>query len=105
MHILVNVTSVDPDIPCDNSCCLSAGEHEFITRDSYAAYEFAIERQGAFIDRQVKIGNYIQKADATDALVEKLQAGLKKSPFAKRGIKDGYDKAMRAAERRKKAAE
>jgi hypothetical protein len=30
-------------------------------------------------------------------------ARLKKSPFAKRGIKDDYDAAVRAEERRKKA--
>jgi hypothetical protein len=62
-----------------------------------------MQRQGVFVDHQVEIGNYIQKEDATGALVEKIRAGLKKSPFAKRRIKDDYDKTIRAAERRKKA--
>jgi len=38
-------------------------------------------------------------------LVEKICAGLKKSPFAKRRIKDDYDATLRAIARRKKAAE
>jgi hypothetical protein len=104
MHILANITSVDPDIPHDKSCCLVAGEHAFVNRDSYVAYEFAMARQGTHIDKQVQIGNYIQKEDASAELVEKLRTGLKKSPFAKRGIKDDFDKAARAEERRKKAA-
>jgi hypothetical protein len=37
-------------------------------------------------------------------LVEKIHTGLKKSPFAKRGIKDEFDKGVRAEDRRKKAA-
>lgn len=104
MHILANITSVDPDISHDKSCCLSAGEHAFVNHDSYVAYEFAMQRHGAYIDKQVQVGNYIQKDDASAALVEKIRGGLKKSPFAKRGIKDDYDAAVRAEERRKKAA-
>ena len=77
----------------------------FITNDSYVAYEFAMQRLGAFVDRQVEVGNYIQKADASEELVEKICAGLKKSPFAKRRIKDDYDATLRAIARRKKAAE
>jgi hypothetical protein len=64
-----------------------------------------MHRQGTFVDRQVKVGNYIQKADASDELVERICAGLKKSPFKKRGIKDDYDATLRAVARRKKAAE
>jgi hypothetical protein len=77
MHILANITSIDPDIPHDKSCCLTAGEHAFVKHDSYVAYEFAMQRQGAHIDKQVQIGSYIQKEDASDALVEKIRVGLK----------------------------
>jgi hypothetical protein len=103
MHILANITSIDPDIPHDKSCCLAVGEHPFVKHDSYIAYEFAMVRQGLHVDRQVQIGNYIQKEDATDALVEKIRTGLKKSQFAKRGIKDDFDKAVRVEEKRKKS--
>ncbi len=104
MPILVNVTSVDPEISYDKSCSISAGEHEFITHDSCTAYEFAMQRKGVFVDHRVEIGNYIQKGDATNELVEKLRTELKKSTFAKRGIKDDYDAALRAEERRRKTS-
>lgn len=105
MHVLANITSIDPDIPHDPSCKLVAGEHPFVKHDSYVAYEHAIVRQGLHIDKQAQIGAYIQKEDASDALVEKMRAGLKKSQFVKRGIKDDFDKAVRAEEKRKKPTE
>ncbi len=105
MHVLANITSIDPDIPYDKSCCLAAGEHPFVKYDSYIAYEFAVVRQGLHVDKQVQLGNYIQKDDADGALVEKIRIGLKKSPFAKRGLKDDFDKAVRAEEKRNKATQ
>lgn len=105
MHVMANITSIDPDILHDKSCCLAAGEHPFIKHDSYVAYEFAMVRQGSHVDKQAELGVYVQKEDASDELVEKIRAALKKSPFAKRGIKDDFDKAVRAEEKRKKAAQ
>lgn len=69
------------------------------------AFEFAMVRLGSHIDKQVQIGNYIQKDDASDALVERMRVGLKKSPFPKRGIKDDLDKAVRAEGKRKKTGQ
>jgi hypothetical protein len=105
MYVLANITSIDPAISHDKSCCVASGEHPFVKHDSYVAYEFAMVRHGALVDKQVQLGVYIQKENASDALVEKMRAGLKKSPFAKRGLKDDYDKAVRAEEKRKKAAQ
>lgn len=105
MHVMANITSIDPDIPYDKSCCLAADEHPFVKHDSYVAYEFAMVRHGSHVDKQMELDVYIQKENASDELVEKIRAGLKKSPFAKRGIKDDFDKGVRAEEKRKKAAQ
>jgi hypothetical protein len=107
MHVLINVSSVDPDVPHDGTCILEPGEHEFIKQKSYAAYEFAIERHKNFIADKIKRGIYIPRKNAAPELVSKICDGIKKSAFTKRGIKDGYDKAVRSVQKRtaKKSAE
>ena len=65
MHILLNVTSIDPDIAHDPTCCLEPGEHKFIKHRSYIAYGFAMQRHKNFVDQQVKIGNYISQDNAS----------------------------------------
>jgi hypothetical protein len=64
---------------------------------------FAIQRHKNFIDDKAKKRVYKKHKDATSALVAKISAGVKKSPFTKRGIKDGYDACQRAAAKRNKA--
>jgi len=102
MHILVNVTSIDPDIVHDETCELDVGDHPFIKKPSYAAYEFAIERHKNLVDRHAKLKVYKPHTNASDALVSKICEGIKKSKFTPRGIKDGYDGSLRAVAKRAK---
>jgi hypothetical protein len=102
MHILVNVSSVDATFPHDQTCLLNEGDHDFIMRPSYVAYEFAVQRHKNFIDDKAKKKVYKKHKDASPKLVTKICCGIKKSPFTKRAIKDGYDSTLRAVERRKK---
>jgi hypothetical protein len=102
MHILISISSVDPDIPHDATCGFDGGEHEFIKHLSYAAYEFAIQRHKNFIDDKAKKKVYIKHKEASLELVSKICDGIKKSPFTKRAIKDGYDASLRAAAQRQK---
>jgi hypothetical protein len=102
MHVLVNVTSIKPNIAHDETCPLEKGEHSFIEHPSYIAYGFAIERHKKHIDDNAKVSLWIQKEDASEKLLAKICEGIKKSRFTKRGIKDAYDKCVQAAERRKK---
>jgi hypothetical protein len=102
MHILVGISSVDPDIPCDKTCLLVAGDHPFITHDSYATYEFAMHRHKTFVDNAAQKRVYTQHKNASVALVDKICEGIKKSAFTKRSIKDGYDASLRAVARRQK---
>ena len=104
MHILINVSSIDPDIPYDTTCCLEAGVHRFIRHPSYVAYKFAIQRHKNFVDQQVQNGAYRPHDNASGELVTKICEGIKKSNFTKRGIRDDYNAALRAVARRKKAA-
>jgi hypothetical protein len=60
------------------------------------------ENQSNFVDDRVKRKIYIRHDDAKPELVAKICDGIKKSPFTKRAIKDGYDAALRAAAKRKK---
>ncbi len=75
MHILVGVSSIDPDIPHDDTCVFKGGEHEFIKHPSFATYEFAIQRHKNFIDDKAKKRVYKRHKDATSALVAKISAG------------------------------
>jgi len=102
MHILVNITSVDPEIPHDETCETNVGDHPFITKASYVAYEYAIERHKNFVDRQAKLKIYKAHKPASDALIAKICAGIKKSKFTPRAVKDCYDATVRAAARRSK---
>lgn len=102
MHILINVTSIDPHIPYDDTCELRTGDHPFIKKPSYVAYGFAIERHKNFVDRQVKLRIYKPQEHASDDLVSKICEGIKKSKFTPRGIKDGYDRSLRAVAKRER---
>lgn len=102
MHLLINLTSIDPDIPHDETCELNVGDHPFITKASHAAYDHAIERHKNFVDRQAKLKVYKAHKPASDGLVAKICDGIKKSKFTPRGIKDCYDAALRAVAKRNK---
>jgi hypothetical protein len=103
MHILVSITSIDPDIPHDKTCVFDGGEHEFITHPSYAAYGFAIQRHKNFINDKAKRRVFKKHKDAKPEVVSKICDGIKKSPFTKRAIKDDYDASLRAVARRQRA--
>ena len=83
MHVLVSVSSIDPDLPYDTTCKIEAGEHEFIKHPSFAAYDFAIHRHKNHVDEKTKKKVYKQHKDAGTGLVSKIADGVKKSPFTK----------------------
>ena len=102
MHIFINISSIDPDLPHDDTCVFDGGEHEFIKRASYTAYEFAMQRHKNFVDDKAKKRVYLKGKDASPIFVSKICDGVKKSPFTKRAIKDGYDASLRFAAQRQK---
>ncbi|WP_143279756.1 hypothetical protein [Bradyrhizobium diazoefficiens] len=102
MHILANITSVDPDILHDDTCEVSVGDHPFVTKESYVAYEYAIERHKNFVDRQAQLKVYKPHKAASTALVDRICEGIKKSKFTPRAVKDCYDATVRAAAKKNK---
>jgi hypothetical protein len=102
MHILINITSIDPEIIYDETCKIDIGDHPFVTKASYVAYEYAIERHKNFVDRQAKLHVYRANKPASAALVTKICDGIKKSKFTPRAVKDCYDATIRAAAKRNK---
>ena len=81
---------------------MDVGDHPFITKASYVAYEHAIERHKNFVDRQAKLKVYKAHKPASNQLLAKICDGIKKSKFTPRGVKDCYDATLRAATRRNK---
>lgn len=80
MHILVNLSTIDPDIPHDSTCEFKGGEHGFIKKASYAVYDFAIQRHKNFIDGKASKGIYKKHKHVNPAVVAKIAAGVKQSP-------------------------
>jgi hypothetical protein len=67
------------------------------------AYEFATEMHKNRIDGSIARSIFQPKKAATAELISKICDGPKRR-FTKRGIKDAYDRCLRTAARRERAA-
>lgn len=88
--VLVPICSVRNEFH-DGTCVLSAGEHSFLRHESYVEYAHGRTEFAAVIEDRVKKGFFVPKEDASDALFQKILAGVFKSkrtkPFLRSDIK------------------
>ncbi|EQD77028.1 hypothetical protein B1B_01297 [mine drainage metagenome] len=92
-HVLMApVCSVDPDPKAfrDDTCLLAAGDHPFIKHDSYIAYAKCRVVAASDLVKHTESGYVIEKKPASDALVARIVAGLRKSKFTKPFARDFY---------------
>lgn len=90
--LIVNLTSIKPEIPYDNSCVLNIGDHSFIKHPSYVLYRSA-EIYG--VDNTIsKIkNNEIRVLEhCSDEVFSQVINGFKISKHVKKHIKDHFDK-------------
>jgi hypothetical protein len=86
LHLVATVSSIKPGMKHDPTCKIAAREHEFITLDSFVMYGLLGQMPKANIERLVAKGYYVQKADVSDDLCDRICDGVEKSDFTKRGM-------------------
>lgn len=80
-HLLVNVTTIRPNIKHDPTCELKSGDHPFIKQDSYVEYRRAEIKAAAWLTKMVDGFVYRPNTDVTDTLLQLIRDGFEDSPF------------------------
>ena len=90
MVITACICTIRREIYHDRSCILRAGCHEFISRESYAAYNFAEFRHNKHIKKMIDKNYYVKKPPASKDVVEALWAGFQKTEEAPDAIRNAF---------------
>ncbi|PKH01814.1 hypothetical protein CXF72_14740 [Psychromonas sp. MB-3u-54] len=90
--LLVNISSIKPDTPYDNTCVLEMNDHPFIVKPSFVYYKMAELYSVAGIQQQVLEGNYSVKEDCNDLVFNRILNGFTVSEDVKRKVLKFYQK-------------
>lgn len=90
--LAVNITSVNSALEYDASCVLQAGEHPFITHESYVYYKKADLFSADRMEQAINDGAYQVDHDFTDATFVKILKGFEISPEIPYKIQRFYEK-------------
>jgi hypothetical protein len=90
--LLVNISSIKPNAPYDNTCVLECGDHPFIITPSFVYYKMAELYSVAGIQQQVLEGNYSVKEDCGDIVFGRILNGFTVSEDVKRKVLKFYTK-------------
>lgn len=85
--IMVSVTSIKPDYPYDPACVIKAGEHPFVTHDSYVYYRDPRIESVAHVQAMVDQAVWQSKEPCSPELLERIRTGLMSSTRVPRYIK------------------
>ncbi|ACM27542.1 conserved hypothetical protein [Rhizobium rhizogenes K84] len=72
---------------CDGTCILEIGEHEFLTKRSYAFYRQSRIESVMTLDNGLNTGVFIPKANMEHAVFVRIVGGICASPQTSRKIK------------------
>jgi hypothetical protein len=86
--VLVNVSTVRPEIPYDNTSVLAAGCHPFVTAESYVRYQDARLYRASELSKLVAQGLFTPHHPVAAQLLATIKAGLNSSPRTKRAFKN-----------------
>lgn len=86
--VLVNFTSVKPGAPIDPACIVEAGQHSFLTHDSYIAYRYAEIRPVFDVEKMVSDQVWRPAASCNNDLLQRIVDGFSASERVKRFIRD-----------------
>lgn len=90
--LLVNISTVDPDLETDSACILQAGDHPFIRHNSYVYYRKADIFGVDSVSRNVAEGNFIAHAPCTDDIFQRILDGFAISEEVKPKIRSFYER-------------
>uniref|UniRef100_UPI0040477DD7 hypothetical protein n=1 Tax=Rheinheimera sp. TaxID=1869214 RepID=UPI0040477DD7 len=89
--LLVNISSVDPDLYVDSTCILQPGDHPFIRHESFVYYKHAELYSPDRITDEVLKGNYDVHQPCTDELMQRILDGFAGSREIKRYVQRFYE--------------
>lgn len=90
MVLLVPFCTVPPSGKHDSACIVQAGEHSFITHESYMDYRSSRADPISHIRAQIADGLFKAHGPVTAPLLHKIQHGLSISTRVPRHIKDDF---------------
>jgi hypothetical protein len=85
--LLVCICTIPSSQIYDGSCTLFPGEHPFVVKDSYVAYNFAQISKAEHVEKQVAGGKFIAKAPVDEKYFQYILEGLAESPRASLKVK------------------
>lgn len=85
--IMVSVTSVKPESPHDPACIINAGEHPFITHESYVYYREPRIEPVAHVQSMVANSVWRSHEPCSPELLARIRSGLLSSRRVPRHIK------------------
>lgn len=86
-HLLLNVSTIYDGVFHDPTCEIEIGEHPFVVRRSYVAYQYAQIQSSARLAQMVAGWVYKIHKPASQELTDKMLAGVTDSPFTPRYVK------------------
>jgi hypothetical protein len=86
--LLVSISSCRPG--CDTTCRLFVGDHPFVKRDSFIAYDLARIEGADGLMRGVKNGLLHPREAIDTAIFARICHGITESPFTKPSIRAYY---------------
>lgn len=85
--LAVNVSSIREKGTYDGTCVLRAGDHPFITHDSYIRYKDAVVMRVEKLISAVNSGEITVMENVSDEVFGRILAGFEKSEYTKTNIK------------------
>ncbi|RMP24919.1 hypothetical protein ALQ25_101756 [Pseudomonas coronafaciens pv. atropurpurea] len=85
--LVVNISSVKPNIYHDPTCVLDVGCHDFVKRPSWVVYEGATVMDVARIDSQILTRDISTDDPVTEAVFAQVRMGFDGSPQVKPKIR------------------
>lgn len=90
--IMVNISSIKPNVPFDQTCVIRSdeGANDFITRHSYVIYRFAQVREESKLTELREKGIIIPNGLMSNDCYRRMCAGIQRSAETAEGVKAAY---------------
>lgn len=89
-NLLVNFTSIKEGCFYDNACIIQAGEHPFITKNSYIFYQGTRQDRSDHLIKCVEGWLFKPHDPLSDDLFDRVCAGIEKTKFISRGMRQYF---------------
>lgn len=90
--LLVNISSVKPGRPYDDTCILEVGDHSFVNQQSFVVYKEAVVKNAEDLSTFVETGEFSTRDPVSEEVFARIMSGFQNSrrvtPKIKRFIKN-----------------